>query len=91
MALNNKSNSEPFTPRLVIKAMMIAKSLLLMKKISETWYFDSYASRHLCNDKNLFKNLQLMCIDFVIATGQVIQIEQVKMVLILFKGGKIIL
>lgn len=46
--------------------MIVIKSLV-MEKTFETWYFDSYALQHRCNNKKLFKNLWAMYIDFVIA------------------------
>ena len=85
---DDESDSEPFTPGPVAKAMMVTKSLAI-EKTRETWYLDSCASRHLCNDKKLFKDLRPMCIDFVTAAGEIIQTEQVGTVSIPLKTGQI--
>lgn len=89
MAQDDESDSEPFTPGPVAKAMMVAESQPPIKKTFGIWYLDSCAFRYLCNDKNLFKNLRLMCINFVTAASQVIQTEQVGTVLLPLKGGRI--
>ena len=70
VADDNSDVSKLFTPGLVVKAMMVAESLLLeIEKTCGIWYLDSCASRHLCNNMSLFKNLRPMCINFVIAAG----------------------
>ena len=84
VARDDKSDSEPFTPGPVAKAMMVTE-LPAMEKTCGTWYLDSCASRHLCNDKKLFKDLRPICIDFVTAAGQVIRTEQVETVSIPLK------
>lgn len=88
VAQDNKSDSEPFTPGPVAKAMMVTK-LPVIKKMHGTWYLNLCTSRHLCNDKKLFKNLWPMCIDFVIAAGQIIQTKQIGTISILLKTGQI--
>ena len=82
--------SEPFTLKLVAKAMMVAKSSLPeMEKTCGIWYLNSCASRHLCNNKSLFKDLRPMCIDFITARGQIIYTEQVGTVSIPLRNGTI--
>lgn len=44
----------------------------------ETWYLDSYASRHLTNNKDLFiDDLRPKCLDFTTAGGQVLCAESI--------------
>ena len=85
---DDESDSEPFTSGPVAKAMMVTE-LPVMEKTRGTWYLDSCALRHLCNDKKLFKDLRPMCIDFVTAAGEIIQTEQVGTVSIPLKTGQI--
>ncbi len=87
-AQDDDSEPEPFTPGPVAKAMMVTESPS-MEKATGMWYLDSCASRHLCNDKTLFKDLRPMSINFVTAAGQVIRTEQVGTVSIPLKTGRI--
>ena len=52
------------------------RPLLLKKHQKRTWYLDSEASRHLCNDRSLFSNLRPMSIDFVKAGKKIICSEE---------------
>ncbi len=54
---------------------------------NSTWFLDSCASRHLCNDWRLFSNLKAKSIDFVTAAGQVIRTEEIGNVSIALADG----
>ena len=70
--------------------MIIVESLLPeIEKTCRIWYLDSSTFQQLYKDKFLFKDLRPICINFVIVAGQVIYIEQVRMVLIPFKNRTI--
>ena len=57
---------------------------------TNTWFLDSCASRHLCNNHKLFRSTHAKSIDFVTAAGQVIQINEISTVAILLSDGKTI-
>ena len=67
--------SEPFQPRRPATAFQAT----FLEKTSEkrTWYLDSGASRHFCNDRSLFPNLQPMSIDFVTAGKKISRSEKI--------------
>ena len=44
---------------------------------SSSWFLDSCASRHLCNNRRLFTNTRAKSIDFITAAGQVIRTEEI--------------
>lgn len=68
------SDPEPFAPGPVGKACMAVESLQnLQKTTSNTWFLDSCASRHLCNNRKLFRSTHAKSLDFVTAAGQVIR------------------
>lgn len=68
----------------------MAKEEHLQKSIASTWFLDSYISRHLYNDHNLFKNTHTKSIVFVIAAGQIIKTNKIGTIAIPFAGGTMI-
>lgn len=63
---HNDSGYGPFEPGPIGTAFMVKKQLL-QKVNSTSWYLDSCASRHLCNDRRLFSSTRAKSIDFVTA------------------------
>lgn len=82
----DKSDHEFFKPG-PIGATFIVKERQLQKVNSSSWYLDSCASRHLCNDCRLFNNTHAKSIDFIIAVGQVIWSEEVGTVFIVLSDS----
>ncbi len=68
---DDNSDPEPFVPGPIGTAFMV-RDRLQEVGANSTWLLDSYASRHLCNDRRLFNNLRTKSINFVTAAGQVI-------------------
>lgn len=62
----------------------------LQKTTSSTWFLDSCAPRHLCNNRSLFRSTQARSIDFVTAAGQIIRTNEIGTVAIPLSGGKTI-
>ena len=73
---DDDSDPEPFVPGPVGTAFMVRDGLQKVGA-NNTWFLDSCASRHLCNDRRLFSNLRARSIDFVTAAGQVIRTEEI--------------
>ena len=86
--LEDSDDKEPFTPGPVGKACMAKEQL--QKVDTDTWFLDSCASRHLCNNRKLFSNTKTKSIDFVTAAGQVIRTEEIGIVSIPLSGGNTI-
>lgn len=53
---------------------------------SNTWFLDSCALCHLCNNQKLFSSTKAKNIDFVIIASQIIEIEVISTVSIPFAG-----
>lgn len=66
---------------------MAKKSL---QKTSDTWFLNSCVSRHLCNNRELFRNTQFKNINFVNTVGQIIQTNEIGNVRISLSSKKII-
>lgn len=64
----------------------LPQSAVSMQKTTSTWFLDSCASRHLCNDRNLFKSTRAKSIDFMTAAGQIIRTDEVGTVSIPIAG-----
>lgn len=72
-ATDKDSNPKPFRPG---TANMVKESRMQAPK--GTWYFDSYTSHHLTNNKDLFiDDLQLKYLDFTTAGGQILCAESI--------------
>ena len=85
---DDDSNPKPFTPGPVGTAFMVKKQRLQRtSRSSSFWFFDSCASRHLCNNRRLFTNTRAKSIDFITADGQVIQTEKIGTVSIPLTDG----
>ena len=84
------SDQEPFAPGPVGTAFMVKEQRLQKLKANSTWFLDSCASRHLCNDRSLFINTRAKSIDFVTAAGQVIRTEEIGTVSIPLADGSTI-
>ncbi len=83
------SDPEPFAPG-PVGTIFMAKEQLQKLGAGGTWFLDSCASRHLCNDRKLFSDLRAKSIDFMTAAGQVIRTEEIGTVSIpLANGNKI--
>lgn len=80
---DNDSNPEPFKPGM---ANMAKESRQQAPK--GVWYFDSCASRHLTNNRNLFiKELRPKCLDFTTAGGQTLRAESIGTIAIPLDDG----
>lgn len=66
---------------------MVKEKEKLQKPSNSTWFLDSCASRHLCNDQSLFSNTRAKSIDLVTAAGEVIRTEEVGTVSIPLANG----
>lgn len=66
---------------------MIKKQGLQKFGADSTWFLDSYALHHLCNDRKLFNDLKAKNINFITAAGQVIQIVGISTVFIQLADG----
>ncbi len=84
---DDDSDPEPFAPGPVGNAFMVREQELQKLGADSTWFLDSCASRHLCNDRKLFSNLKAKSIDFVTAAGQVIRTEEIGTVSIPLANG----
>lgn len=84
--IDDEDDPEPFQPGHLATAFQATS----LEKTSEkkTWYLDSGASRHLCNDRSLFTNLRPMSIDFVTAGKKIIRSEEIGTVSIPLADGK---
>ena len=73
------SDPEPFAPGPVGTAFIVKEQqgLQRISRSSSSWFLDSCASRHLCNDRRLFTNTRAKSIDFITAAGQVIRTEEI--------------
>lgn len=49
-------------------------------KANDTWYLDSYASRHICNNKDLFSDIHTKNYEFITVKGEIIWSQEVGMV-----------
>lgn len=86
----NDSDQEPFVPGPVGTAFMVRDQRLQKLEAESTWFLDSCASRHFCNDPSLFINKRAKSIDRVTAAGQIIRTEEIGTVSIsLADGSKI--
>lgn len=56
-------------------------------KANDTWYLDSYASRHICNNNNLFSDIHTKNYKFITAGGEIIWCQEVGMVHFLLETG----
>ncbi len=83
---HDDSNPELFTPGPFGTAFMVKEQRDLQRP-NTSWFLDSFASRHLCNDRRLFSNIRAKSIDFVTAAGQVIRKEEISIVSIPLSGG----
>ena len=86
----NNSDQEPFALSPVGTAFIVKEQWLQRLKANSTWFLDSYAFRHLCNDQSLFINTKTKNIDFVIAAGQVIWTEKIGIISIPLADGSTI-
>lgn len=84
---NDDSKPEPFAPGPVGNVFIVRKQRLEKLGTNSTWFLDSCASRHLCNDQTLFSDLKAKSIDFVTAAGQVIRTEEIGTVVIPLVDG----
>ena len=85
---DDDSDPEPFTPGPVGTAFMVKEQRLQRtSRSSSSWFLDSCASRHLCNDRRLFTNTRAKSIDFITAAGQVIRTEEIGTVSIPLTDG----
>lgn len=69
---------------------MIKEQQLQRPFSSNTWFLESCASRHLCNDRTLFNTTKAKSIDFVTAASQVIRTEEISTVSIPLANGNTI-
>lgn len=61
-----------------------------IKKV-DMWYFNSYTLRHICNNRELFSNLQSKNYEFITIEREVIQFQEVETVHLSLPNGKITL
>lgn len=86
---DNDSNLESFPPGPVGNAFMVKEQGLQKLGTNNTWFLDSCASRHMCNDQTLSSDLKAKSIDFVTVAGQVIRTEEISTVTISLADGNI--
>lgn len=55
---------------------------------SNTWYLDSYISKHICNNKELFSNIWSKNYEFITIEGIIIYFQVVGIVHLLLQSGK---
>lgn len=91
---NHHDNFEPklFIPGTIGTAFLVKEKQSLQKTLpsSSFWFLDLYVSWYQCNNQHLFINIRVKNIDFMMATSQVMWIEEIDIVSILLVGGTMI-
>ena len=57
-------------------------------KVNDTWYLDSCASRHICNNRVLFSDIRSKNYKFITAGGEIIHSQEVGTVHLTLQSGK---
>lgn len=83
------ANQNDSNPKLyAIGRAFMTKHLSNNSNNTSVWYLNSYASRHICNNWDLFLNLQYKNYKFIIIGGEIIQSWEVNIICILLQKRK---